>query len=209
VSALVAVAAVLACARAGQAPKDVLAAYAEALARGDRRAAYDQLAASYRARVSFAEFDQAQAASGEATARLQAAARGPSRIELPLGAAERVALVEEGGRWRLEEPPAGQFGQGSPRAALRTFIAAARAGNFTVLLGLAPARQATGLTPAKLQAFWRGSESERLQRLLDELARAVDAPIHEDGDEAIMPYGPGRQVRFVREGDRWRVEGLE
>jgi hypothetical protein len=101
------------------------------------------------------------------------------------------------------------MGQGTPRAALRTFVRAAESGRFDVLLRLVPSRFRTSVTADKLRAFWQGEAAAPARAMLRELRLNLDARIYEEGDEAYMPYGARRQARFVREDGVWKLESPE
>jgi hypothetical protein len=208
--ALIAALAAGACAHRPPGPGEALSAYGAALSAGDLRAAYALTSEGYRRRVSFDEFKarmEPEAATGS-TLRDQGARWG-DRVEVAIEGDDRVVLVREEGTWRLEEPPAPSWSQRTPRAALRTFVRAAQARRYDVLLRLAPARHRVALTVEKLRAFWEGPEADRLVKLVADLREALDARIVEEGDEALLVYGQGRQVRFLREDDLWRLDGPE
>jgi hypothetical protein len=42
-----------------------------------------------------------------------------------------------------------------------------------------------------------------------QLAESVDTAIAVDGDRARMAYGPGLEVRLVREPDGWKIDDLD
>ena len=202
------------CRHAAPAPTDALAAFGAAIERQDLAAAYDLMSDAYRARISRAEFErQVRLAPAESSAagralRDHADAWG-SRVQVTLGGDEQVELVRERGSWRLERPPLSPFVQDSPRAALRTFIHALEAARYDLLVQLAPARYRSAVTPEKLRAYWQALGAERTAALLRDLRLAADERIVEEGDEAFVVYGEGRQVRFVREDELWRIESPE
>jgi hypothetical protein len=202
------------CRHAAPTPADALAAFGAAMERQDWAAAYGLMSASFRARVSRAELEQqVRRAFGDAGAAGRAlredTKRGGDRVAITLEADRRVKLVRENGAWRLEQLPVDPFAQDTPRAALRAFIAALEAGRYDVLVELAPARYRAQLTPEKLRSFWHDLGAERAAALLRDLRRALDERIVEEGDEAFVVYGRGRQVRFVREEGLWRIESPE
>jgi hypothetical protein len=204
----------LACGHGAAQPSDALVAYAAALERGDHRAAYELLSESYRRRVGYAEFSRrlsavrADVAAGAGALR-EGAARAGQRVEVPLPGDERLGLVREAGVWRLQEPPFEVFSQDSPRAALRAFVRAAESARYDVLLQLAPARYRAELTEAKLRAHWEGPAAEQTRALVSSLRLALEGRIVEEGDEAFLLYGNGRQARFLREDGLWRLESPE
>lgn len=202
------------CAHAPAAPADALQGFAAAVERRDYPAAYAAMSAEYRQRVPLDEFSRAlersaREAAEDARALREGAARAAARVEVSLGAERRVALVREGSGWRLDAPPVDPYGQGAPRDACRSFVRAVENRRYDVLLQLAPARYRTSLTVAALRAYWEGDEAASRRASLRELRLALDGRIVEEGDEAVMPYGAGQQVRLVREDGLWRVDSPE
>jgi hypothetical protein len=205
---------VAACAERAASPAGALGQYGAALERQDWTGAYRLMSASYRRRVSPAEFRklmQAASADNRSTGRAlrENAAAWASRAEVVLGEGERVSLVREGGTWRLESPPFEPFGQETPRAALRAFIHAVEGARYDVLMELAPARYRADITPDKLRAFWESQGQQKKRAMLPALRLALERRIIEEGDEAYLVYDGGRQVRFVREEGLWRIETPE
>jgi hypothetical protein len=122
---------------------------------------------------------------------------------------DRVVLVHEAAGWRLEAPPLDPYGQATPRAALRSFVRAVENRRYDVLVRLAPSRYRSTITVEKLRAFWEGEAAAQNRAFLRELRLNLYAHIAEEGDEAFMTYGSGRQVRFAREEGLWRIESPE
>lgn len=200
-------------ARSGSPPSTVLA-YAAAVERRDYAAAYQLMSSGFRQRVPLADFRrQLEQNSAEVAADVRvlrgSADRWAGRVEVPLPGDDRVALVREGGGWRLEDRPLDPYGQSTPRAALRAFVRAVENRRYDVLLRLAPTRFRGILSADKLRAFWEGEQAAQNRRLLRELRLNLNSPISEEADEAFMTYGSNRQVRFVREEGSWCVESPE
>jgi hypothetical protein len=130
----------------------------------------------------------------------------PARADLTLSTGEPVVLVAEGGGWRVDGPAFDPWGQGTPRAALRTFIRALDERRYDVLLRLAPNRYRGDLSVDKLRQYWEEQRKDDRPALLGRLRAAAAAPIVESGDEAHLPYGPEQEVRFLREDGRWKIE---
>jgi hypothetical protein len=202
------------CSHRAAAPAGAINAYAGAVQRKDYAAAYALMTANFRERVSLAEFkkqlerDAAELAA-DARALSESADSWGERVVVNLPGDERVSLLHEGGGWRLENPPLDPYGQGTPRAALRSFVRAVENRRYDVLVRLAPARFRATITPEKLRAFWEGTPGGPNRTFLRELRLNLGARIAEEGEEAFMTYGSGRQVRFVREEGLWRVESPE
>lgn len=203
--------ALLGCAHAAEAPEAAAAAFGAALARGDAKTAYALTSADYRKRTPYEAFAALLAADPAAAkafgGRLGAeAVRLPARALLTLPTGEPVGLVAEDGHWRIDGPAFEPWGQGTPRAALRTFIRAIDERRYDVLLRLAPNRYRGDLSVDKLRQYWEQERKDDHLALLTRLRAAAAAPIVESGDEAHMPYGPELEVRFIREDGRWKVE---
>ncbi len=204
----------LGCATRAAGPGQALETYASALERKDYATAYGLTSGSYRQHVSLDDFRrQMQADATELAADAHSlrenAARWGSRVDVVIGRDERVTLVREGAAWRLETPPFEPYGQGTPRAALRTFVRAVEGRRYDVLLRLVPARYRAAVTADKLRAYWEGDQAAAHRALLRDLRLALDARIVEEADEAFVTYGASRQVRFVREEGFWRIESPE
>jgi hypothetical protein len=137
------------------------------------------------------------------------AARVPARVEIAVSSGETVPLVLEDGGWRVDGPAFEPWGQGSARAALRTFVRALTARRYDVMLRLVPNRYRGDLTAEKLRQYWEQEHKDERAALLDRLRPALGAPIAEAGDEAHLPYGAGLEVRFVKEDGRWKIEEPE
>jgi len=196
------------------APADALAAYAQAVQRRDQAAAYKLMSEAFRRRVPFEDFrrqmdaDRAELA-GDTKALQENAERWGASVEVSLGGQEQLMLVREGNSWRLDAQPFEPYGQGTPRAALRTFVRAVQARRYDVLLRLVPTRYRGAVTVEKLRAFWEGERSTRNHALIRELRLALESRVIEEGDEAFLTYGANHQARLVREDGLWRIESPE
>jgi hypothetical protein len=202
------------CAQRSAAPAGAIESYAAAIQRKDYAAAYGLMSASYRQQVSLADFRKqmerdATELAADAKSLRDSAERWGGRVAVTVPGDERVQLVQEGGAWRIESPPLDPYGQATPRAALRSFVRAVENRRYDVLVRLAPARFRASVTPERLRAFWEGPTSAQNRAFLRELRLNLGARIAEEGDEAFMTYGSGRQVRFAREDGLWRIESPE
>jgi len=203
-----------ACAQRAAAPAGAIEAYAAAIDRKDYAAAYGLMSASYRQQVSLGDFRKAMERdanelAADARSLRESADRWSGRVTVAVPGDERVSLSREGGGWRLDAPPLDPYGQATPRAALRSFVRAVENHRYDVLLRLAPGRFRSTITVEKLRAFWEGAGGAPERVFLRELRLNLYARIAEEGDEAFMTYGTGRQVRFVREDGLWRIESPE
>jgi hypothetical protein len=204
------VVAALACAHKQEGPAGTLQLYGAALGRGDYRAAYALTSTAFQQRTSYEVFAAGFAANANDSMAFgkEVAAdayKVPPRVEVQLPLGEAVPLVLEDGRWRVDGPLPEPWGQRTPRAALRTFVRALGERRYDVVLRLVPRRHRVDLTADKLRQYWEAHQEET-RALLSRLQAALAAPIVESGDEAHMPYGPEREVVFVREDGVWRIE---
>lgn len=200
-----------ACAHGPEEPSATMASFGAALTRGDLRAAYQLTSLAFQRRMPYEAFAAALTAAGSEPAALgqrlvaEAGAVAP-RVAVTLALGEEVPLVLEGGRWRIDGPVYEAWGQGTPRAAIRTFIRALDAHRYDIVLRLVPDRYRAGLSADRLRAFWEGEHREEHQALLARVRAAAQGPITETGDEARLSVAPDRVVRLVREGGQWRIE---
>jgi len=202
---------VLGCAHRPEGPAAAVAAFGAAVARGDLPAAYALTSTEFRQRIPFQAFAAGFKAGGAEPATMgqrmvAESARIAPRVEIELSFGERVPMLLEDGRWRIDGPVYEAWGQGTPRAALRTFVRALDEGRYDVVLRLVPNRYRAGLSVDELRAFWEGARKKEHAALLAELRASLNAPIVESEDEAHLPSPSGREIRLVREGGQWKVE---
>ena len=202
------------CAHPSAGPGATVAAFGSAVARGDLAAAYALTSGQFRQRMPFEAFVAGFKAGGgepEALGRrmLAEAPRIAPRVEIELSLGERVPMLLEDGSWRIDGPVYEAWGQGTPRAALRTFVRALDGRRYDIVLRLVPDRYRAGLSADQLRVYWEGDRRKENAALLAQLRAAATAPIVEAGDEAHLPYPPGREVLLIREGGQWKVEDPE
>jgi hypothetical protein len=200
-----------ACAHQPEEPAATVAAFGAALARGDLGGAYRLSSTDFQHRVPFEAFAAAFAAGGGEPAILgqrmvAEASRIQPRVEVTLALGERVPLVLEAGRWRIDAPVYEPWGQATPRAAIQTFVRGVDARRYDVVLRLVPDRYRSGLSADRLRTFWEGEHKDEHRALLERIRAAIGSPIVEVGDEARLEMAPDRRVRLVREGGRWKIE---
>jgi hypothetical protein len=107
----------------------------------------------------------------------------------------------------LRTNPLDLYRQGTPREALRSFVRAAEHRRYDMVLRLAPERWAAKLTPTKVKQSWEGPRKAEIAQMLARLKRNLDQPIRYQGeDKAVMPYGERHAVRFLREGQLWKID---
>jgi hypothetical protein len=201
------------CAHRADAPSETLAAFGAAVEKKDYAAAYALTSSELRQRVPFDAFRAALEAGGDDAQALgkrlrEGALKAPLHAEVDVDLGEKLPLVFEGGRWRIDGQPFETWSQKTPRAALVSFVRALTRRRYDVALRLVPNRYRPGLSAEKLRDYWEGEQKTENAQLLDRLRAAVaaGAPIVELGDEAHMPYGDRYEVRFVREDGTWKIE---
>lgn len=200
-----------ACAHHPEEPAATVSAFGAALARGDSGAAYRLTSLDFQRRIPFDAFAAGFTAGGGEPAALgrRMVAEAPGlhpRVEVTLALGERVPLVLEGGRWRIDAPIYEAWGQATPRAAVLTFIRAVDARRYDVVLRLCPDRYRARLSAERLRTFWEGEQKEAHHALLERMRASAGASIVEVGDEARLELAPDRQVRLVREAGEWKIE---
>jgi hypothetical protein len=200
-----------ACAHRPEEPAVTVASFGAALARGDLRAAYRLTSVAFQSRMPYEAYAAALTAAGAEPAVLgqrlvaEAGAMAP-RVTVTLELGEEVPLVLEGGRWRIDGPVYEAWGQGTPRAAVQTFVRALDAHRYDIVLRLVPDRYRTGLSAERLRAFWEGDHGDEHQALLARIRAAARAPLTETADEARLLVAPDRVVKLVREAGQWKIE---
>jgi hypothetical protein len=211
-AAVLALAGLLACARNAAGPGATLSALGAALERKDWDAAYALTSADFRARVPLAAFRAELEEGGAGTQglarRLRAAGEGAHpRVSVEVGPGEPLALVEQGGGWRVDDPALFEpWSQKTPRAALRSFVRALEQRRYDIVLRLCPMRRRAGLGVEALRTYWEGDHKAENDAFLARLREALGAPIVEIGDEARVPTGASGEVRLVREDGVWKIE---
>jgi hypothetical protein len=199
------------CAHHSAGPGATVASFGTALARGNLSAAYALTSTDFRRRMPFEAFAAEFRAGGAEPAalgkRMVAEAPAiPPRVDLELSLGEQVPLILEGTEWWIDGPVFEAWGQGTARAALRTFVRALEARRYDVVLRLVPNRYRAGLTTERLRAYWENDDAKEHAAMLAQLRTALGGPLEESGDEAHLPYPPGREARLVREGGQWKIE---
>jgi len=201
------------CGHRAEAPSETLTAYGAAIERKDYAAAYALTSSEMRQRVPFEAFKAALDSGGDDAQAFghrvrEGAGKAPLHAEVDVDLGEKLPLVFEAGRWRVDGQPFDNWSQKTPRAALLSFVRALSRRRYDVALRLVPNRYRPGLSAEKLREYWEGEQKAENAQLLDRLRAAVSAgaPIVELGDEAHMPYGDRYEMRFVREDGAWKIE---
>lgn len=193
-----------------QTPDKVVRAYARALADGEPAEAYVLMSPAYRARVSFPAWKRQLDANPQ---EVSEAGRRLSRVRnaADLAALQRrrankpLQLVKQGERWYIAAEPIEFYDQSTPRAALRSFVAAFAHRRYDVVLRLMPETDKESVTSESLgQSFGHAARSE-IARLMAQLRPNLDQPIEVHGNSATMPYAEHRRVQLALEKGRWRI----
>ena len=201
------------CAHAQRGPAEVLSDFGAAVDRKDYAAAYALMAADYRRRIPFDDFRRQLDGGGPEVQAIghrlkDEAARTPLQIDVEVDLGQKLALILEGGQWRVAAHPFDLYAQQTPRAALRSFVRAVELGHYDALLRLIPNRYRVTVTVEKLHDYWEGERKSANRKLLKDLRANIGAPIVETGDEARMPFGDNSEARFLREDGVWKVEDV-
>jgi hypothetical protein len=193
-------------------PDGTVAAFARALEQGRHEDAYALMSRSYRRRVPYQEFVRHLEEHPE---EAQEAALALGR---PDGPAEQTAVMrfddgdrvelrrDEGGGWRIATNLVDFYDQSSPRATLRSFVRAMERKRYDVVLRMVPDADREGMTVERMREAWSGEGQEEIERLLENLAASLDAPIEQVGDRATMPYGDRFTAQLVREDGVWKID---
>jgi hypothetical protein len=196
-------------------PQDALSAYSAALRAGRSRDAYALLSAEAKKDIPYESFERIVRENpdevkelGRSLAQPASPPRVTAVVKAPNG--ESLLLVLEDGTWRVDGSAIDLYGQGTPEAALRSFVQAFKNRRYDVLLRFVPDAEREGLGAAELKRAWE-AEDERAE--LESLVTAVEASLSSanlevTGDRATMAYGTGGTVELVREGGVWKLEDL-
>jgi hypothetical protein len=184
--------------------------YARALSEGENRAAYDLMSPEYRAGVSFQTWqknltDNPQEVS-EASRRLGRVRNQDDVRALEQNKREPLALTQDEGRWYIAKEPIELYDQSTPRAALRSFVAAFTRKRYDVILRLMPEADKEGVTSETLTQHFGHAARDQIARLLSQLVPNIDAAIEQHEQHATMPYAEHRRVTFLLEQGRWRIQ---
>ena len=193
-------------------PRDVLAAYAHALEAGKAREAYDLLSEDAKKSMSFEAFERIMKENPEEMRAIASALLRPSQattvtatVSTPEG--ESLLLRYENSRWHVDRSAIDVYGQGTPEAALRSFVRAFRNKRYDVMLRFAPDAKREGLDAARLKKAFEGEQREEIERLTQAIEAALPtATVEHLGERATMSYGSGGTVELLREHGLWKIE---
>ena len=203
-----------ACGGPGKGPGGALDSYSNALSKRDFDAAYKMMSASFRERHSKEEFIEMMEENPREVGDTAARLRSPRKTmnvtaELLYGAGDRLKLVRERGKWRVDSNPIQFYSQSTPREALRSFLRAYRLKRWDIMLRFIPDAYRKLMDEKKLQEQFEGDSREDIDSLMNRLEASLDEDIQDHGSEARMLYGDGNEVEFIREGDLWKIQDID
>jgi hypothetical protein len=195
-----------------QTPQSALDAYAQALAAGDVRGAYELLSDQAKNTMSFDAFERMVRENPEEVREIVRALERPkvdplvtATVTTPDG--ESLLLVYEDGAWRVDGSAIDLYSQATPRQAVSSFIRAFENQRYDVLMRFVPEPMREGLDEKKLRSAWEGEQRTEVERLVQALKAALPtARVEMLGDRATMAYGAGGTVELVQERGMWKVE---
>lgn len=206
-----------ACAPAQEPPRtaaDVVGEFSRALSDSNAARAYALMSPEYRKRVSlaswqkrFEENPEEVSEAGNRLSHVRSAADLQGQLAHSDGAS--LALIEHAGSWYIASEEIEFYDQSTPRAALRSFVAAFTHRRYDVVLRLTPEADKEGVTTENLEASYGRAARSDIERLLSELRPHLNDPIEIDGARAVMAYAGHKRATLVLEGGRWRVEQPE
>jgi hypothetical protein len=192
-------------------PEAAVAAYAEAVKAGKYDRAYGMMSLAFRRRYEQKDFVRMlQEHAAELPAAMQQLQTKATQVEVEakveLGESESMKLVMESGQWKIASDPVDFYSQRTPAEALRSFVRALERRRYDIVLRFVPSKWADAMTVEKLRKEWEGDKKDEVGNLIKNLKANLNAPIHQAGDSATMPYGEKWEVRFVREDGVWKIE---
>jgi len=197
-------------------PESVLAAYSQAVQRGQLADAYALLSRDAKKSISYEQFKRIVQENPEQARELVSALdrprSGPPRVTATVTGAdgETLLMVYESGAWRVDGSAIDLYSQGSPEAAAQAFVRAVANKRYDVLLRFVPDAEREGLTEAQLRAAWEGEQKHDITQLSEALKAALPTARFEIvGERASLAYGAGGTLELVREHGAWKVEELK
>lgn len=193
-------------------PRETLHSYALALREKRVDDAYALLSRDAQARVSYAEFERMVSENAREIDDISASLLEPAeppRVTATLSSpdGESLLLVYEGDGWHVDGSAFDLYGQGTPRAALESFVRAFDNKRYDVLLRFVPEAKREGLTEEQLKQAWEGDQRQQIERLTQALKASLpNVHIEVLGARATVAYGPGGNVELIQEQGTWRIE---
>jgi hypothetical protein len=192
-------------------PESVLNEYADAVQSGALDRAYSLMSLPYRKRYDKKDFIRMlQENPAEVKSLAQQLKVKAQQVEmeaqLEFGENETLKLVVENGAWKVATDPLDFYSQRTPAEALRSFVRALERRRYNIVLRFVPSKWADTMTVEKLRREWEGEKKDEVATLIKNLKANFNAPIHQSGNTATMPYGEKLEVRFLLEDGVWKVE---
>jgi hypothetical protein len=182
-------------------PREALAAYAVAAARGDAPAIYGMMSSAGRRDVSAEELARRVAEervelAEQAAAVTSKGAEIKARARLRFGDGEEAALDLSGGRFLVASAGSIPGGAATPEEALDELRRVVARRSYAGLARM--------LSPAT-----RAALEQDLRTLVTGLERPDTLEVVTHGDEASANVPGGHHVKLKREGGLWRVEDFD
>jgi hypothetical protein len=193
-------------------PLSAVDAYVDALRAGDFERAYDLMSERYRKEHTREEFVRMLKESPEEVSQTAARLASPNRqVEVAARFSyddlrDELALVQEGGGWRIASDPLNFYPQDTPSRALRSFVRAVELKRYDIVLRFVPNKWREAMTPEKVKSQFEGDKREDVDQMMRLLVANLDNTIDQNADQARMQYGDRFEVIFVREEGVWKIE---
>ena len=129
------------------------------------------------------------------------------RASLSDGQGNQVEMVQEDGRWRVDEGRVVPSLVSSPQGALGRFLRAAEARDCQMLLSCAPPRIFEKHTRALMLAGCHGQQAT-LKETAAAIRKSKKEPQRVSDTRAEMEFDNGRKLVMVKVAERWYVEDL-
>lgn len=195
----------------GSSPQSSLDAYAKALSASDAKRAYALLDPKLQEQLPFDDFKKAfdGFASPSSVEALKRASAEAAYIDarLPLDEFDEVELSLSSSGWQVEKGLFNFYAQRTPRESLLSFLAAAEAQKYELILRFVPAAYAAHMDENTIRRQFESNPAETSE-MLTLLRQNQHNLIKTQGSRAWMPYGRFR-VDFVKEDGLWKIEDLD
>ncbi|HUU02083.1 MAG TPA: hypothetical protein VM425_11615 [Myxococcota bacterium] len=129
------------------------------------------------------------------------------RASLSDGLGNQVEMVQEDGRWRVDDGRVVPSLVSSPKVALGRFLRAAEAGDCQMLLSCAPPRIFEKHTRAQMLAGCHGQQAT-LKETAAAIRKSKKEPRRVSDTRAEMEFDNGRKLVMVKVAERWYIEDL-
>jgi hypothetical protein len=195
-------------------PDGVVQAYASALREGKSDEAYALLSVSAKRAISLDQFRAMMRKNPlDAKELSQLLDSGPRTSEVTASIStktgQRLELVLEQGKWKLDASAIDVYAQDTPRHALMGFVRAVDRRRYDVLLRFIPDAHRIGFDETSLRAAWEGPDKEEVSRVVAQIRAALpNTEVEETGDRAAFNYGAGTAL-LLKERGAWKIEDFD